>query len=184
MPATKRDASTLGQKVALRRLMLSQAQALDPSFRPVVMETHGGIGQIWAQVYAGLPAGVVFENNEEKAAHLARQRPNWAVYEADCVTALAYGAGGHLQVTVLDLDPYGEPWPAMEAFFASDRPRPDVLWVVVNDGLRAACRGQGACPVGGRPGPRRVALNRSSCVREKTSEPPTRAGVMVLAVWI
>jgi len=103
---------------------------------PVILETHGGIGRLWAACYAGVEAGVVFEKDEDMAAHLARQRPTWAVYEADCVGALVGGAGAHLTVNVLDLDPWGEPWPAIQAFFESDRPRAARLWVVVNDGLR------------------------------------------------
>lgn len=82
--AKKRDNSTGKQKIALRRLMLKQMTA-----EPVVMETHGGVGQVWASVYAHISQGVVFEKNEEKAAHLARQRPTWAVYEADCIKALS-----------------------------------------------------------------------------------------------
>jgi len=107
---------------------------------PVILETHGGLGRLWAACYAGVGAGVVFEKDEGKAAYLARQRPTWAVYEADCIGALVGGAGAHLEVNVLDLDPWGEPWPAIQAFFASDRPRAARLWVVVNDGLRENIR--------------------------------------------
>ena len=129
--ATQKDNSTFAQKLALRRLMLEQMEQ-----PPVVMETHGGLGQLWAKAYAHLPTGIVFEKDSDRAAFLAKQRRSWAVYEGDCVEALAGGAGGHLAVNVLDLDPYGEPWPALDAFMQSERPRTDVLWVVVNDGLR------------------------------------------------
>lgn len=114
----------------MRRLMLRRiAEAL------VILETHGGRGHLWTMCYSSIAAGVVFEKNPERAAILARQRPTWAVYEADCVGAIQAGAGAHLNVNVLDVDPYGEPWPVIGAFFESDRPRADRLFVVVNDGL-------------------------------------------------
>ena len=137
--ATKKDNSTFAQKLALRRLMLGQIE-----HPPVVMETHGGLGQLWAKVYAGLPTGIVFEKDSDRATFLARQRHTWAVYEGDCVEALAAGAGAHLEINVLDLDPYGEPWPAFDAFMTSERPRPSEMWVVVNDGLRGNLRLTGA----------------------------------------
>lgn len=135
----KRNNSTFKEKAALRRVMLRQM-----SEPPVVLETHGGLGRLWAACYAGLGTGVVFEKDEDKAAYLARQRSTWAVYEADCVAALAGGAGAHLEVNVLDLDPWGEPWPAVTAFFESERPRAGRLWVVVNDGLRKSLMQGGA----------------------------------------
>ncbi len=130
--ASQKDNSTFKEKVALRRLMLKELGAE----MPVVMETHGGFGHVWASVYASVRDGVVFERMEDRAAYLAHQRPTWAVYEGDCVQTIGMGAGAHLMVNVLDADPYGEPWPVFDAFFASERPRADRLWVVVNDGLR------------------------------------------------
>lgn len=130
----KKDNSTLLQKVTLRLAMLKRVD------EPVIMETHGGYGRIWESVYSSYPDGVVFDKNPMAAAHLARQRPTWAVYEADCVGAIAQGAGAHLPVNVLDVDPYGDPWPTITAFFDSDRPRVDKLFVVVNDGLRHKVR--------------------------------------------
>lgn len=143
MTDKKRDNSTFREKAALRKVMLRQLGK-----QPVVMETHGGMGQVWAACYASLPEGVVFEKDEGRAAHLARQRPTWAVYEADCVEALEGGAGAHLTVDVLDVDPYGEPWPTLRAFFESDRPKAPRLWVVVNDGLRQKVKLGGAWSVG------------------------------------
>lgn len=135
MASKKQDNSTFEEKSALRKLMLRQMQD-----QPVILETHGGAGRLWAECYTLVKQGIVFEKDEEKAAYLARQRPAWAVYEGDCVKALAAGAGAHLLVNVLDLDPYGEPWPALSAFFESERPRAERLWVVVNDGLLAGIR--------------------------------------------
>ena len=138
----QKDNSTFLEKVALRRRMLGQVEQA-----PVVMETHGRFGKIWAKVYGGVRDGVVFEKDSNRAAILARQRRTWAVYEGDCVNALLAGAGAHLEVNVLDLDPYGEPWSALSAFMESDRPRTDVLWMVVNDGLRRKLGVSGAWDV-------------------------------------
>lgn len=136
------DNSTFEQKVTLRR------EALKLLDQPVVMETHGGVGKIYEACYLGLPGGVVFERNGKRAGILAAQRPTWAVYEADSVRALKLGAGGHLTVNLLDLDPYGSPWEAIEAFLTSDRPKPDKLVIVVNDGLLQKVRTGGARSVG------------------------------------
>jgi hypothetical protein len=103
---------------------------------PVVMETHGGYGAIWNQCYMDIAQGVVFEKDADKTKVLAVQRPAWAVYECDCEMALAAGVGSHLPVNFLDCDPYGAPWPVLDAFFLSDRPFPPTLAIVVNDGLR------------------------------------------------
>lgn len=103
---------------------------------PVVMETHGGKGELFEACYRGVNDGVVFEKDPKKSKVLGRQRPTWAVYEADCVYCLGVGIGDHLEINLLDVDPYGDPWPAVEAFFKGERPRVDKLFVAVNDGLR------------------------------------------------
>jgi len=138
----QKDNSTFQQKAALRRAVLAEID------RPVVMETHGGIGAIYRACYSGVKQGIVFETNERKADILAGQRPSWSVYQSDSTKALAVGAGAHLEVNVLDLDPYGEPWPTIAAFFGTDRPRANRLWVVVNDGLRQKVGMGGAGKVG------------------------------------
>ena len=134
----KRDNSTYQKKVMLRRTMLELAEGMD--LAPVVMETHGGMGKIFSACYRTVSDGVVIEKKPERAAFLARQRPAWFVYEADCVEALRAGVGGVLPVNVLDVDPYGDPWPTIEAFFGSDRDWPATMFVVVNDGLRQGIR--------------------------------------------
>lgn len=100
------------------------------------METHGGYGVIWQRCYSDIADGVVFEKDPDKTRILGIQRPTWAVYECDCIAALGAGVGGHLPVNFVDIDPYGEPWPAIDAFFQSERPFPPTLGIVVNDGLR------------------------------------------------
>jgi hypothetical protein len=131
MSSEKKDNSTLRQKARLRNM----ARLFLP-VTPVVMETHGGYGHIYLECYSDVRQGVVFETSDRKVLTLAEQRPSWAVYQADCVAAIAQGAGAHLPVNFLDVDPYGDPWPVISAFFSSNRPRPDVMMVCVNDGLR------------------------------------------------
>lgn len=126
----KKDNDTRHEKVALR---LAALHLVD---NPVVMETHGGLGEIWQTCYHQLPTGIVFEKDKTRAAALANQRPTWAVYEANCIQALEYGAGAHLPVNFVDVDPYGEAWTTIEAFMMSARPRPDRIVFAVNDGLR------------------------------------------------
>ena len=130
----QRDNSTLALKISLRRNLLKEIES------PVVMETHGGNGVLWRRCYDSVPDGVVFEKDAKKADILGKQRPCWAVYEADCISAISDGVGGHLDINFVDFDPYGEPWPAIDAFFESERPRPDRLAVVVNDGLRGTLK--------------------------------------------
>lgn len=139
MKAAQQDNSTFAQKVMLRQTAL--AQLADPA---VILETHGGYGDVFSAVYAHVPEGVVFEKDPFRTLHLAYQRPSWSVYEADCVPALEIGVGNHLAVNLLDVDPYGNAWPPIQAFFASVRPRAGKVVVVVNDGLRMKLRGGGA----------------------------------------
>jgi len=104
------------------------------------METHGGAGHLFMKCYRDVQRGVVFEVKPDKTAILARQRPTWSVYECDCVPALRAGVGSHLPVNFFDLDPYGEPWPVLDAILQSERPWPERIGVVVNDGLRQKLR--------------------------------------------
>lgn len=139
MRASPQDNSTFSQKVMLRQTAL--AKLTDPA---VILETHGGYGDVFSAVYSHVDQGVVFEKDHFRTVFLAHQRPSWAVYEADCVTALELGAGDHLVVNLLDIDPYGNAWPPIKAFFGSTRPRASRVVVVVNDGLRMKLRGGGA----------------------------------------
>ena len=131
---TQADNSTLEQKVTLRYTALKQIT------NPVVLETHGGWGEIFAAAYGHIRQGVVLEKDPQKAEYLARQRPTWAVYEGDSAAALSLGAGAHLVTNVLDIDPYGDPWPVIQAYFRSARQMADSMVVVVNDGLRQMVR--------------------------------------------
>ncbi|PZV19197.1 MAG: hypothetical protein DCF22_00585 [Leptolyngbya sp.] len=126
----QKDNSTYYQKLRLRRSALAHIA------KPVVMETHGGLGKLYQACYASVLQGVVFEKDPKRTGILAKQRPTWAVYEGDCVAAIAAGVGAHLEINLLDVDPYGEPWSTIEAFLSSDRPRAKQLHIVVNDGQK------------------------------------------------
>lgn len=129
--STQKDNSTLRLKAQLRTKALRELAET-----PVVLETHGGFGRLFATCYGGIADGAVFEKLAYKTDILAKQRPTWSVYEGDCVDSLAQGAASHLAINFVDCDPYGGAWPALEAFFTSDRPWPDRLVLAVNDGLR------------------------------------------------
>lgn len=90
----------------------------------------------------------MFEKKPEKTNALVRQRPSWSVYECDCVAAIQEGAGSHLAVNFLDIDPYGECWPVLDAFLFSKRPFPSVLAIAVNCGLRQKLKMGGGWNVG------------------------------------
>jgi hypothetical protein len=132
MGTQQKDNSTFRAKVALRQRALMELGEV----RPVVLETHAGFGKLFGACYSDVREGMAFEMKPEKAAMVAKQRPTWSVYESDCEKALALGVGDHLAVNFVDFDPYGQPWPAIDAFLESDRPRPARLVFVVNDGLR------------------------------------------------
>lgn len=125
----QKDNSTLRQKVNLRQWLIKQVD------NPVVLETHGGYGRLYDRCYRHVEQGVVFEKDPDKSAKLAQQRPTWAVYECDCEVALRAGVGSHLLVNFVDLDPYGEPWPIIDALFEGLQ-FGEKLYLVVNDGLR------------------------------------------------
>lgn len=141
MTAAQKDNLTYRLKVRLRKNALSYLNA------PVVMETHGGYGAIYQECYARLGGGVVFEKDPAKAEALGRQRPEWAVYECDCEMAIRAGAGLHLPVNFYDLDPYGSPWPVLDAILSVKREWPQRIVVVVNDGLQQKAKMGGSWDV-------------------------------------
>lgn len=126
----KKYNSTEKEKRHLRKKALSETSD------PVIVETNGGHGRMYATVYHDIIDGVVFEKNPKLTDWLCVQRPTWSVYEGDCVRAITAGAGKHLDVNFLDVDPFGSPWDILSAWFNSSRPHVPVLNVVVNDGLR------------------------------------------------
>lgn len=138
MPQLQKDNSNLAAKLRQRRVALSLLAA-----PPVIMECYGGWGTLGQHLYAMAEQGIVFEKDPQKSAALAQLRPSWRVYECDTVYAIAQGAGADMPINFLDVDPYGDPWPTISAFFTSDRQRSDRLVVAVHDGFRTfALRGR------------------------------------------
>lgn len=133
---TKRDNATLKQKIALRQRALAILK--ERGIAPVILEAFGGGGELWKACYSHVPHGAVFEIADTKIEKLARQRPSWSVYQADCVTALAAGVADHLTFTLIDADPYGSVLPVLDAVFSHPRPLSDTLVLVTNDGARQA----------------------------------------------
>jgi hypothetical protein len=131
----QKDNGSFEEKAALRRQAVDILAGWGVD-APLVMETHGGNGALFDACYAHVEEGVVFEKDALKTATLGKQRPTWAVYEADCVTALELGVGKHWVIDLLDVDPYGAPWDVLRGFFESERPLAERMVVVVNDGLR------------------------------------------------
>ena len=142
MASAQKDNSTFRLKAKLRKKALA---FLDT---PVVMETHGGYGAIYQECYGKLETGIVFEKDTKKAAALGKQRPTWAVYECDCVSAIRAGVGLHLPVNLYDVDPYGSPWDVIDAILSAKREWPARLVFAVNDGLRQKLKMAGGWDVG------------------------------------
>lgn len=137
----KKDNSTFSYKRQLRLHLLKEIS------NPVIMETHGGKGKIFKACYNDF-SGIVFEKEGEKAELLAIQRPNWFVYECNCLDAIEMGAGKGMGINFVDIDPYGDPWPVINTFFNCENYRPNILAMAVNDGLRLKLKMGGAWAVG------------------------------------
>jgi len=108
------------------------------------MCTHAEDGALVRQVYPEDVAGVAFAEKNDDADQIAIERPTWAVYATNVDAALRRGLGRHMSITVLDVDCDSNPWPTLEAFFMSDRPRYRELGIVVSDRLRPRLRRNGA----------------------------------------
>ena len=126
-----KDNQTFLEKSRLRKKLLRLAPQ-----PPVILETHGGEGELYRACYTDVSEGVVFETDPAKAEVLVHQRPTWTVCQSDCVLGIASGVGDHLQINFIDADPYGAAWDVLEAFFASDRPFVEKMMLCVHDGLK------------------------------------------------
>jgi hypothetical protein len=125
----QQDNQTLLKKVQIRMSALKEVRA------PVVLETHGGIGSVYRRCYSDAK-GVVFEKDPKKTEMLASQRPSWRVYECDCVEAINAGVCGETVFNMIDIDPYGQCWPVIDAVFGQGVKMADRTAIVVNCGLR------------------------------------------------
>lgn len=134
----QKDNSTIDRKVALRRMALKRVPR-----DGLVLETHGGFGRIFERVYYRHP-GVVIEKDERKVAQLARQRPNWRVYQGLAERALGAGLASEVPFSLIDLDPYGSPFEVLDGLFKPGRKFASEVQLVVNDGMRNKVRVGGA----------------------------------------
>jgi hypothetical protein len=138
VPQLQKDNSNFEAKLRQRRAALRLLGA-----PPVIMECYGGWGRLGQQLYDQVQDGITFEKDPNKVAALAQLRPTWRVYECDTVYAIENGAGADMPINFLDVDPYGDPWPTIKAFFVSHRQRSDRIVVAVHDGFRTfALRGR------------------------------------------
>lgn len=141
-----KDHSTLKQKLEIRKRMTDDMRGR--GIVPVIVEAYGGRGDVFRRAYPLVTHGAVFEREPKKIDTLVWQRPTWAVYQGDTPSLLRAGIGGHLAATVFDLDPYGQPWDAIQGFFESMseglRETPDIFYVVANDGARQYLRRKAA----------------------------------------
>lgn len=124
----KQQQSThLGLKIALRAAVRAQVGA------PFLLECYGGSGAMYRACWRACP-GVVLEKDPAYVGTLARERPTWKVYEGDTVAMLHAGLVAYLPITLVDCDPYGQPWPALEAFLMAQRVWQESWGLVVTDG--------------------------------------------------
>ena len=139
----KKDNSTFGLKRLLRKNLLKEIE------NPVIMEMYGGAGKLFKSCYAGIATGVVFEKDKAKTDILGRQRPEWFVYQCNCLDALDAGCGKDLGINFVDFDPYGNPWLAIDLFFRCGHYNSaSKLCVVATDGLRQKLKMNGGWTVG------------------------------------
>ena len=125
--------SKLGPKVLLR------LEAVKSFADPAVIETHAGLGVLFAKCYQSMRSGLAFDLDKEKAMRLTLQRPYWRVYCGDSRKALAAGFDDGHRYNVLDVDAFGDPWPHVRALLAGPLPK-DECMLVVTDGLKSSCR--------------------------------------------
>ncbi len=128
----KRDNSSLPLKLALRREALAACKRKPP----FVLDAFAGLGEMHRALYSDLN-GVAIDNDPNRAGLLPFARPTWTCLDADAVSAIENGLLAQYDFDLIDLDPYGNPWPAVLAVIASIR-REVVL--IVTDGMRSKIR--------------------------------------------
>ena len=125
-----KDNAGLPNKVAVRARALERL-----SDRPIILETHAGEGVVYDRLYRAA-CGACLERDETKSYRLATQRPTWRVYQVDAIAALRAGLEADTPFSLVDIDPYGDPWPTIRAYMAAHREFPARFMIAVNDGLR------------------------------------------------
>jgi len=134
----KKDNTTLKNKLNLRRKALKEL-----CDSPYILEGYGGKGEVFKRLYTMFP-GIVFEQNNKKIKILAEQRQTWRIYESDCITSIKNGVCDELNLNFFDIDPYGDPWSAVDAILKSKIAFPQKIIFCINDGLRKKAQLGGA----------------------------------------
>lgn len=128
----KTDNSHGGVKRAIRLAALKRLES------PVVLETHAGLGNMRESCYSGLP-GILCEKNEGRAECLAEKFPEVPVYCGDSIKVAYPDDIGPVVPNLIDVDPFGDPWPHLTALMNAPW-LPDRAVFVVTDGLIQSVR--------------------------------------------
>jgi hypothetical protein len=136
--SSKKDNSTLYFKASLRNKLIKNIK--DPL---VVIDVFAGAGKIYDLCYKNSLTGVAFERNPEKVEKLVEQREKWLVYECDSILGINAACGSIFKFNFIDVDPYGDPWPALHAIFSQKKYAfCDTIGIAVMDGLRQGAKMQ------------------------------------------
>ena len=130
----KKDNAGLQDKLKLRRRALSYVEG---DLLP--LEVFAGAGTVGRELYREADRGTAFEKDPAKTERLARDRPAWRVYEGDAIVLTA-AAAFFPGTNYVDVDPYGDPHPAIAAVFEAAAHLADHFVLAVNDGLRQYVR--------------------------------------------
>jgi hypothetical protein len=125
----KRDNSTFGQKIALRRSLLG----LLPE-RTFILEAYAGLGDIYRACYTGYP-GAAMDKEEARVEYVASERPNWIAVAGDNAAILAAGFLADAEVGLFDLDAYGSPLGCLDGILQPGRKFAAVSYLVATDGI-------------------------------------------------
>jgi hypothetical protein len=98
-----------------------------------ILETFSGEGLMYDGCWS-MFSGACIDSDAAKARDSARSRPRWRTYCGDTGRALSAGWLSSVAFDVVDIDPYGEPWPYVRAFFDTERAMPDQWWLILTDG--------------------------------------------------
>lgn len=126
-----KDNTHLVAKRHLRALVLKMTP------EPVVLETHGGVGEMRRQVWRDAP-GLMVEKDPNKAQVLAERFPHQTVLCGNSLHLLEADPVWPVPFTIVDIDAYGDPYPAIDHAFACAHLGAFAL--VVTDGLIGAAK--------------------------------------------
>lgn len=111
MPGQKDNTET-HHKLAVRR---RAAETLGEG--DFILEAFAGSGEMYSALWHRW-AGFTMDKDLAKVTRAAKQRKRWGCYQGDTLRALEAGWLENIEFKLVDFDPYGEPWPALQAYFA------------------------------------------------------------------